>query len=352
MFILSGLHKLVEITTEKDELSQAFARVLWLAFLSVYFCFTDHIAELTFTVVSYVVVSVLWYAWVRIDPDRSWRKYASLCTDQFLITWGLWHLGPLHIGIFLLYFWVIIGNGYRYGSKLAWLSSGVALLGITIMIFFSPDWREQMSHAAEIVVAFALVTGFTYKILSRLEDEIVQRQEFEVKANRAEGKAKQDSLTGLCNRDFVNDWLEKKYRANSRVTILFLDLDNFKEFNDNYGHHVGDQVLINISKRLTNCIRDDDVVCRYAGDEFVILLNDEDPDTIKEIGRRVRSALNQSVELEDGQRLTVTASIGVAVMGIHGFTPTTTLRNADAAMYMAKRQGRNRMAWFEEKVKG
>lgn len=341
-----------DLITEKSEQSQAMARLLWMILLSIYFCFTDHILELAYSIASYVVISALWYLWTKYDPNQPWRKYASLVLDQFLVTLGLWYLGPEHMGVFLLYFWVIIGNGYRFGSKLAWISSGVALWGIISMILFSPYWEGQLSHAIEIVVAFILVTGFTYKVLSRLEDESIQRQVYELKAHRYEGRVMKDSLTGLCNRDYVNDWLKKKRKANSRVTIMFLDLDNFKKFNDDYGHHVGDQVLINISKRLMNCIRSDDVVCRYAGDEFIVLINDEDPDTISEIGKRITNSLNQSVELDDGQRLTVTGSIGVAVMGIHGDTPAETLRNADAAMYMAKRQGRNRVSWFEEKVKG
>lgn len=350
--VFSWLPCLIDLSTAKSEISQAISRIIWMVLLSIYFCFTDHINDLQYTIVSYITISSLWFLWVKYDPCVGWRKYASVSLDQFLITLGLWYIGPLHTGVFLLYFWVILGNGYRFGSKLAWIASGIALVGIVSMIIFAPLWHAQLSHSAEIAVVFLLVTGFTYKILANLEDETGQRVALGIQVNTFTDRVMRDSLTGLCNREFVDKWLAKKKKKNSRVSILFLDLDKFKQFNDEYGHHVGDQVLINISKRLSNCVRENDVVCRYAGDEFIILLDDEDPETIKEIGHRITTALNQSVELEDGQRLTVTASIGVAIMGIHGNTPAEALRNADAAMYMAKRQGRNRMAWFEEKVKG
>ena len=352
MDIACRLFKLTGPLTEKSEISQSFTRLIVVTIVLLDFLLHSHYTQLIYIAFAYLIASSVWHYWIKLDPLVQWRKYASLVFDQVVITTGLWIGGPTDVGLLFLYCWVIIGYGYRFGSYFVLYGGGVAFVGVSSLVLFSGAWTLLHHHAVELVIIFTLVTLFKYRILNNLEDETHKAEVYQAKAAQFENKSNRDSLTKLCNREYAENWLMEKHKSNSRVSILFLDLDNFKEFNDDYGHHVGDQVLINISKRLENSIRVDDIVCRYAGDEFIILVNDEDEDTITEIGDRITEALNQAVELEDGQRLTVTASIGVAIMGIDGDGPTNTLKNADAAMYMAKRKGRNRVAWYKEKVKG
>ncbi len=348
---ITWISSVLDVITKKTEYSQALARFFLLLALTVYYTFAAHHDELLYISMGYLGFAAVWFGWVKYVPKLNLRKYFSLIFDIFAISVALYYSGPEHLGVFLLFSWVILGYGYRYGATFviyASVLSGIFLLNV---LMFSPSWTSHMPHTFEILFVFFLVMLFKYRIVSNLEAETKARTKYQRRAYRYENKAMRDTLTNLCNREYAVSWLSHKVKHNSRVGVLFLDLDNFKEFNDNYGHHVGDNVLINISKRLVNCVREQDVVCRYAGDEFIILVNDEDEDTINEIANRVTESLNKSVELDDGQRLTVTASIGISLLGIHGHTPTEVLRHADTAMYLAKRKGRNRVAWYEEKVK-
>jgi diguanylate cyclase (GGDEF)-like protein len=342
----------MERVTGKTEESQSLTRIILLHLLTIYYFFTDDHTILLFLGAGYLLFSVGWGIWVHLKPCVPLRKYISLVLDLCVTFGGLWVAGPHHTGLFLLFCWVVLGYGYRYGANYVLYGGILGFVLIVQLLIFNPIWAETYSHIVEFLFIYSLVMVFKYQILFNLEEEIQKRTISEIKVKSIQDKIMKDSLTGLANREYAEMWLQKKHKDNTRVGVLFLDLDRFKDFNDNYGHLIGDKVLINISKRLNNCIRENDMVCRFAGDEFIILINDEDTDAINEVAQRVVASLNQSVEIQTGERLTVTGSVGIAILGIHGNTPTDVLRNADAAMYMAKRKGRNRIAWFEEKVKG
>ena len=350
--MIGGLAKLGGLLSNKNEESQSLTRVLLISILTIYHLIIGHHTVLVVYGFALFFFAVGWYFWVRFYPSIEYRKQTSFVLDLLMITGALCVSGLEHIGLFLLFCWVILGYGYRYGSDYIKYGGVLGFVLILATILSNQGEGFDIHFSFEILFTYVLLTVFKYQIVSTLEKEIRRSNIYQRKAERYESKSMTDNLTSLCNREYAIKWLEKKRRLNSRVAILFLDLDNFKKFNDNYGHHVGDHVLINISKRLTNAVRSEDVVCRYAGDEFIILINDEDEDTINEITNRITTALNQSVQIEDGERLTVTGSIGIAIMGMHGNTPGEVLRNADSAMYMAKRKGRNTSAWFEEKIKG
>jgi len=130
--------------------------------------------------------------------------------------------------------------------------------------------------------------------------------------------------------------------------VLFLDLDNFKQINDSFGHSVGDTVLIAISGRLKNTLRDMDTIARLGGDEFTILLSEFDKEEeINEITTKLFDALRKPLVIKGGE-LFVTTSIGISVFPNDGISPEILLRNADAAMYRAKEKGRNGFEFYTE----
>jgi diguanylate cyclase (GGDEF)-like protein len=127
-----------------------------------------------------------------------------------------------------------------------------------------------------------------------------------------------------------------------RIAVLFLDLDHFKVINDSLGHSAGDRLLVAIADRLRGAVRPTDTVARFGGDEFTILCSDVPDDaTAHEIAKRVNAAVARPIVLTEGE-LFVTASVGIALSGEDHESPETLLRNADAAMYHAKDQGRAR----------
>jgi diguanylate cyclase (GGDEF)-like protein/PAS domain S-box-containing protein len=166
--------------------------------------------------------------------------------------------------------------------------------------------------------------------------------------------AEHDSLTDLPNRLLLNDRLEQAIalaaRLQSRVAVLFLDLDGFKHINDSLGHPTGDKLLQCIAKRLRDCVRAPDTVSRQGGDEFVVLLQgvQEAEDAIVAANRIMEAvAIPHFVE---GHELHVTTSIGVSLYPGDGHDAETLIKNADTAMYQAKESGRQGYKFFRPEM--
>ncbi len=157
-----------------------------------------------------------------------------------------------------------------------------------------------------------------------------------------------DSLTQLPNRAWLWRRLEREERVarrrDYRFAVLFIDIDRFKVINDSYGHLSGDQVLQTVARRLTASVRPDDVVARYGGDEFVVLMKDVHGDKdIRRITERIGRCLEAVGQRRGGKewRARVTVSIGVAISGGQGSSAVDAVERADRAMYRAKALGRN-----------
>lgn len=163
-------------------------------------------------------------------------------------------------------------------------------------------------------------------------------------------QAHHDALTNLPNRTLFGDRLShalrKITRTEGKLSVFYLDLDGFKTINDSLGHIVGDKLLVQVAKRLSDVLRDDDTVGRMGGDEFTILLEDVLGHAhVVRLAERVIEVFRTPFVL-DGQELYITTSIGVAVYPGDGQTEELLLRNADIAMYKAKDQGRNNYHFF------
>jgi diguanylate cyclase (GGDEF)-like protein len=162
--------------------------------------------------------------------------------------------------------------------------------------------------------------------------------------------AQHDILTGLPNRALLNDRLAQSMalaqRHGQKVVLLYLDLDNFKQINDSLGHAVGDALLQAVAQRLSGSVRQSDSVCRQGGDEFVLLL--AEVDTVKDAARAAAMLIEATSEpyVVGSHRLYVSASIGLSIYPDDGSDVETLLRNADTAMYHAKKNGRANFQMF------
>jgi diguanylate cyclase (GGDEF)-like protein len=173
--------------------------------------------------------------------------------------------------------------------------------------------------------------------------DITKRKELELQLTH---QAFHDALTGVANRSLLHDRVQHalaiSVRSASPVNLLFCDLDDFKTINDTLGHAEGDALLNTITKRIQGCVRERDTVARLGGDEFAFLLEDTDPQKALALAERLVSVVGFEVKLA-GRIIYPSVSIGIA-----SATPTTTtdelLRNADLAMYSAKRAGKGRSA--------
>ena len=195
------------------------------------------------------------------------------------------------------------------------------------------DERGQLQH---YVAVFSDIT-------SRKQDE-----------ERLNYQANHDPLTRLPNRTLFQERLSRAltraHRNHSMVTLLFIDLDLFKEVNDSLGHLAGDCLLQQVAERLTACVRQGDTVARLAGDEFTVILEDiaEARDSAL-VAHKILALLAEPFDLQ-GQQARISASIGVALYPIDTAEADSLVRLADAAMYQAKRRGRNACCFHSESV--
>jgi diguanylate cyclase (GGDEF)-like protein len=167
-------------------------------------------------------------------------------------------------------------------------------------------------------------------------------------------RAHHDVLTELPNRTLFSDRLQQALavskRQQSKLAILFVDLDNLKTVNDVYSHNAGDAMLQQVARRMKGCVRDSDTVARFGGDEFVLLLPGVDSENqALQIAEKIRLALTAPIDVE-GVSLSTSASIGIALYPEHGQNETDLINNADIAMYEAKSSGRNQIKVFGDDV--
>jgi diguanylate cyclase (GGDEF)-like protein len=231
-------------------------------------------------------------------------------------------------------------------------------------VVYGPADQELLSFAAS-QIANSLSRRRSAETLRRAYGELEQRVEERTLALRKEiierermqdqlrHQVMHDSLTGLPNRSYLRDRIDRvlatmRHNPDQRCALLYLDVDRFKIINDSLGHLAGDEVLKEVANRLAACVRHPDLVARLAGDEFAILLEQEElPPAATTVAQRVLDALGPPM-LVAGKELQVTASVGIAMGDDHYATADEMLRDADIALYRAKELGRKRFAMFDE----
>jgi diguanylate cyclase (GGDEF)-like protein len=222
---------------------------------------------------------------------------------------------------------------------------GTALLvPVTLVVQQFRDLSiDVLVFATGAAVLFGLVVSRLQLIVRSLQSAMEKQTELQ---HGLEFAAYHDPLTGLANRALLNASLEDaiEQRREHSIALLFLDLDNFKDINDEFGHAVGDRLLIRVAEQLHECIRPQDLIGRIGGDEFVILLkfDGESPlDASVAVSERILKAFKMPT-IVDGMQLHVGASIGIAWLDNDSVSVDSILRAADHAMYNAKRAGKNR----------
>lgn len=191
-------------------------------------------------------------------------------------------------------------------------------------------------------------------MMATIESEIKKnkesREELLNQQKKMEQMANYDALTGLPNRNFFMEilkvYLAKAKRENLQAVIMFIDLDGFKDVNDNYGHDIGDKLLVDVSNRMKECLRDSDVLCRLGGDEFLVLLPHYiEHLTIIHIANRIIQYLQEPFFLGEWE-VHVGASIGITTAEDSDFDVSNIIGNADIAMYQSKVDGKGTFTIF------
>lgn len=204
------------------------------------------------------------------------------------------------------------------------------------------QFKVKNSNPLDIELSISLINYQNKLVFCCVFRDISKRKKLE---NQLKYQAYHDGLTGLYKRNFFMNFLSKTLASAERkkniVAIMFLDIDYFKEINDNYGHNIGDILLQQFSQRLKNALRESDCLARWGGDEFVALIPDitSSDDLIIIIDRIIESVNNPF--LCDELTIKASTSIGVAIYPIHDENIDSLLKKADQALYITKKNGRN-----------
>ena len=210
-----------------------------------------------------------------------------------------------------------------------------------------PLHEISLSGSKEIRILSGMMNSMIKTIKNSRDELIEQRRQIQYQANH-------DSLTGLTNRYLFNDRLKhalkKAKRNNSILAVLFIDLDHFKQVNDSYGHDMGDQLLVEVTSLLNKTVRAEDTIARMGGDEFVIMIEDfKDVFDASILSGKIIQSFSNSIAINEHD-LYVSCSIGISLYPHNGQTSEDLLKQADAAMYKAKHEGRNNYQFYNSEM--
>ena len=249
-----------------------------------------------------------------------------------------------HYDLILLDLQMPVMDGFRVMEALKETATDDYLPVLVISAHHDHMLRALASGAKDFIASPFHLTEVKRRIHNMLEVRILYKKLKE--SNKVlESLALHDELTGLPNRRLLLDRLTLAIaharRDKRTMAVMYLDLDEFKQINDTLGHGAGDILLRTVAARLTKAVRQVDTVARLAGDEFVIVMWElTHANSVASLGEKVMQVLSQPCSIE-GHEVNMTASIGISIYPTHGEEVETLLKNADMALYEAKRSGKN-----------
>lgn len=287
---------------------------------------------LTIFIVTYSIVMLIS---ILIHPDISVpRRIIGIAIDLGTTTYAIYILSDVATPFFGMYLFNACGNGFRFGTRYLFLSSTLGVAGFTFVLINSQYWIAHRTMGIGLLIVQIVIPMYFASLVRQLHAAL----------ERMRTMANHDALTDLPNRHSFYERLRHTLRIaeqnNVPFAVVFVDLDGFKPINDALGHTAGDAVLKSVANRLKLCMRKYDVVARFGGDEFVIILTDTSKVAITLVIRKIITTVAKPYEL-DGKLVTLTSSAGVAVYPDDGRSVDELIACADTAMYRSKRAGKN-----------
>jgi diguanylate cyclase (GGDEF)-like protein len=263
--------------------------------------------------------------------DISLTVYVMYLVDDF----AAYYAGSL--------LWFSVAYGMRYSKQIAYIAYITVIVTWTTLLLMSDFWSESRNFAYGWLIAYIVLPLYYFKLVDKLHSNVEDLQNY---ASESTHKALHDQLTGMSNRTLFEEDLREfiQYYKISRekFALFFVDLDAFKEINDLHGHDVGDRVLVEASKRVRSVIEDS---YRLGGDEFVAIVKYESESQLQNIAKSLM--FNLTMPCKDN-RITISASIGIACFPDDAITEFDIKKRADIAMYSAKESGKNRYVFYSD----
>ena len=289
----------------------------------------------------------------RGHPKLAAVLVSSLMWVIYTIT--IYLTGGLQSPIILSQFFIVIMVGILIGSKMAFIFAGASMLSQMGLFIIEQNyalptriWPESLTvHWIAHSIFILMGATFVYISNQEIRTALAEVQQREDELRRL---AMMDHLTGIFNRRFFFTFAEREFsrslRYNLPLAFLMIDVDHFKQINDTHGHAMGDRVLRSLAEYLQESIRENDILCRFGGEEFAILLPHTDISTAALVAERLRTLL-QKIQTETSKGI-INPTISVGISGLENKPNTLDemLENADNALYKAKQLGRNQVVVF------
>ena len=271
--------------------------------------------------------------------ETQWKLALETWAIIFFISWCVYQTGGIDSPLINLYLLVIIFSALTLGKI-------VTLLEFTLIsaayFYLAQSSVEEGSFSllllSEMIITFApyLLVGYLTSLLAA--DLKNAREGLELLSDT-------DELTGLKNRRAFNAALEAEFkkavRYNRVFSVLMLDADDLKPVNDRFGHAAGDKLIVSIAQVVQESLRETDVLARYGGDEFVVILNETTRDRAVEVAERIRTSVENTSFSSSGERVSSTISVGVACFSENSQDGIEIMAQADDKLYESKRKGKN-----------
>jgi diguanylate cyclase (GGDEF)-like protein len=276
-----------------------------------------------------ILVSI--FVWPQISVAR---RILSIIMDVGATTYALYFLGAISTPVYGVYLFNACGNGFRYGTRYLFLSSALGVIGFAFVLATSEYWASHRTLGVGLLIVLIVIPIYFASLVRQLHAAMA----------RMRVMATHDTLTGLPNRhsfyERLRHTLNSAKQSQKQFAVVFIDLDGFKPVNDAQGHAAGDAILKSVARRLEESVRKNDIVARFGGDEFVIILFDIHKTAVPVVASKIIATVAKPHEV-NGHKITLTSSAGLAVYPDDGRSVDELVAQADAAMYRAKRTGRN-----------
>ncbi|MES9940455.1 MAG: GGDEF domain-containing protein [Candidatus Thiodiazotropha sp. 6PLUC2] len=320
----------------EDQRTQYWTRLLFCLLAVLYFNFGGEeqirdwtnltVVNLVFGLFSLEILYFMHHA--SREPHAPWRQRLTMWVDIAMASFAVLADTTISSPGFLVYLMVILGNGMRYGLRLfgeAVVGSlSAAIVVVSLRLF---DYVNLFSVSAIFfLLFFAIIVLYSYSLTAKIE---VARTKLAHERNI-------DALTGLLNRRALIERSASLFQSDelgNGVVVLFADLDGFKAINDTHGHNIGDQVLAAVADSIASILRSEDLVARYGGDEFLLLL----PDTTNQGGELVAQRIRQAIDdYARKSKIDFSITIGMGKYPDHGRDLESVIESVDKAMYRSK----------------
>ncbi len=350
---MNGIHN--NSKTVDLELAQCYIRlfvplpILILWYLFWFFVMQNPVALKGLGVSGSVLVFALAH-WANVKRNPGVyprRRVLAIVFDQTACFVAMFLTGELGAVVAFVNLWVSLGNGIRFGVKWMALSASLAAIGWIILGMVSDYWSQHPIWIISLVLLNTAIPAYVASLIRGFHDGRTRLARY---ADHMEKMALKDALTGLPNRSALFDEFEKASsyacRMGSAIAVLYFDLDGFKQVNDTLGHAQGDMLLRETANRANAVLRGEDVMARFGGDEFVVLLRVHDSGKrARSVAERIRQSI-ASIGYIDGNPVDVTASVGIVVVSgadAARMGAEKIVHEADLNMYAAKKDGKNQI---------